>query len=141
MIEKFRNTSIITKILYILALILLFVWAVPAVIDYYSSVSKYEKSAKEIKSVSSKYALNTNAKPFSIEAFKESTKVLFSKVNINSADNNRYNVSIEMNREDIKSFHTFIETLSLRYLVQIEGALEFNANDDDIEVKMTLVEL
>jgi len=141
MVEKFKNTSIVTKILYILALILFFAWVIPSMVNYYSNVNKYEKSVKEIEKISSKYALTSEAKPFTIDAFKESTKVLFSKVDVNPISTNRYEVSIKMKREDIKSFHTFVETLSLRYLVQIEGALEFEANDDDIEAKMTLIEL
>jgi len=141
MVEKFKNTSIVTKILYILALILFFAWVIPSMVSYYSNVNKYEKSVNEIEKISSKYALTSEAKPFTVEAFKESAKVLFSKVDINPLSTNRYEVSIKMKREDIKSFHTFVETLSLRYLVQIDGALEFKANDEDIEAKMTLVKL
>jgi len=141
MLEKFKQTSLVTKILYLLAIVLFLVWVIPSMVNYYSNVNEYEKSLQEIHVTATKYSLNDDAKPFTADGFKANTETLFSNVVVSSSGDNRHEVTIKMKREDIKKFHTFVETLSLRYLVKIEDALEFKANDDNIEAKMILVEL
>lgn len=141
MLEKIKNTSLITKILYVLALVLFLVWVIPSMVSYYSNVNKYESNMKEIRQLSSKHGLSSNAQVFSVDTFKERTETLFTRVSVEEKGNNKHNVTIRMKREDIKAFHTFIETLSLRYLVQIVGALEFEENEDILTAKFTLVNL
>ena len=141
MLEKFKSTSIVTKILYLLAIVLFLVWVVPSMVNYYSTVSEYEKSRDEIQQVSKKYSIKEEAVPFTVDAFKERTERLFSKVTVTPLDMNKHSVSIQMKREDIAKFHTFIDTLTLTYLVEIEGDLKFESTDSLMEVKMVLVDL
>ena len=142
MFKKIKQISLVTKILYLLAVVLFFVWTLPTILSYYSNHNKYEKKLNEINEISSKYGLSSKAQPFSVDAFTKSLKTIFLDVTVAPKEEGNYDVDIKIRKEDLKEFHTFIETLSLRYLVQIEDNLVFKANDDDtINIKMRLVEL
>ena len=138
MLEKFKNISLVDKILYTLAIVLLLVWVVPTVLNYYSTQEEYTKAQDEIKKVAMKYSIEKEAEPFSVDSFNEKAKRLFSRVTVTPLDKQRYSVTIKMKKEDIDKFHTFIETLALQYLVQIDSELTFEANDNFVEAKMVL---
>jgi len=138
MLESIKNSSFLTKILYILAFILFVLWVIPTISSYYAKVNSYEKSVRELRTISSQHKLSTEIQKFSENSFQQSTKLLFSKVEIKNLGEKLYEVSITMKKEDLQSFHTFIETISLRYYVEIKNALEFKTEDETINVKMTL---
>jgi len=142
MLQKFKNISLLTKILYILALLVLLLWVVPTALNYYSNVEKYQNNIEEISQLSKKHAIDKEAQPFNADTFKSELEKEFSSVMVTSINDKRYDISIKMKKEEIQNFHKFLETISLRYLVEIEGDLEFNSNDkDEIEAKVTLVQL
>jgi len=138
MLESIKNSSFLTKILYILAFILFVLWVIPTISSYYAKVNSYEKSVRELRTISSQHKLSTEIQKFSENSFQQSTKLLFSKVEIKNLGEKLYEVSITMKKEDLQSFHTFIETISLRYYVEIKNALEFKTEDETINVKLTL---
>ena len=138
MSEKLKNLPTITKLLYLFAFILFIAWVIPLISTYYSNVNAYERNVQELKSVSSKHAISTQTQKFSETIFKQNTELLFSKVALKSLSEKRYEATITMKKEDLKSFHTFIETISLRYYVEIQNDLEFKTEDDIVKVKMTL---
>ena len=138
MLNKLKNLSIMTKLLYLFAFILFIVWIIPMMNTYYANVNAYEKNMKEIKMVSEKYGISTHAKKFSETSFTQDTELLFSKVSLKNMGDSLYEVNIRMKKEDLKSFHTFIETLSLRYYVEIKNKLEFKTEDEEVTVKFTL---
>jgi hypothetical protein len=142
MLEKFKNISLLSKILYALALLLLLLWVAPTAMGYYSNVSKYQENTQEISLLSKKYAIDGEAQPFSSDAFKEEAEKMFSSVTVTVVNETRHTITIKMKREELSDFHKFIESISLRYLVEIEGALEFNtADNEEIEVNITLVQI
>ena len=138
MLASIKNSSLLTKILYLFAFILFVAWVIPTISSYYTNVNSYEKSIKELKSISSKHGLSTETQKFSESSFKQQTELLFSKVDITNLGGQLYEIHITMKKEDLKSFHTFIETISLRYYVEIKDDLEFTTEDETIKVKMTL---
>ena len=138
MLETIKNSSLLTKLLYIFAFILFVISVIPKISAYYTSVNGYEKSLKELKSISSKYEISTKTKKFSEISFKQSSELLFSKVDIKNIGEQLYKVNITMRKEDLKSFHVFIETLALRYYVEIKNDLEFTTEAETINVKMTV---
>jgi thiamine monophosphate kinase len=111
---------------------------IPTINSYYTKLSNYENNIEELKNISSKHGLSIETQKFSESSFKQSSKLLFSKVDIKNLGGELYAVYITIKKEDLKSFHTFIETISLHYYVQIKGDLEFKTEDDIINVKMTL---
>lgn len=141
MLTKFKNLSLMTKLLYLFTLIVLAVWVIPQMTTYYSNVEKYKKNIQELENISTTHGLNLNTKKFSKELFKQDNQVLFSKVNVENIDDKTYIVNIAIKKENLKNFHTFIETISLKYYVKIEDALEFKTQDEVINVTMILKEL
>ena len=138
MLKTIKSLSLMTKLLYIVAFILFVVWVIPKISTYYSNVNIYEKNIQELQSISSKYGITSKAQKFSETIFKQDTELLFSKVKTKSLGDNTYEIHITMKKEDLKSFHTFIQTISLRYYVEIKNNLEFKTEDKIINVKMTL---
>jgi len=138
MSEKFKKLSTITKVFYLLALILFMAWVVPAISSYYGNVKTYQKSSKEVKALSSKYELSTQGEKFTEASFIKKSKPLFSNVAVKTLGNNRHEVTITMRPEDLKNFYNFIETISLRYRVKLKDDLNFTLNNKIITVKMQL---
>ena len=141
MLENLKNQSIVTKILYLLALLLFVFWVIPSMVSYYSDMENYKESKQEIVKVSSKYGLDVNTKVFNQEMFQENTEKIFQKVTVEKLDEKRYIINITMKKENLKNFHNFIDTLSLRYYVQIDGELKFIAKDDTVNVSFIILKL
>lgn len=138
MLESLKKISLLTKFIYLLALVIFIAWVVPAIMNYQNKSNNYEKSMQEIKQASSKYAITTKNQKFTSALFTKETLQLFSKVTVKDLGQQRYTIHINMKKEDIKKFKSFIETLSLRYLVEIENAIDFQAKEDDVQVTMTV---
>ena len=132
MLENLKNQSMVTKILYLLALLLFIAWVIPTMLSYYSNMERYQDSKQEISKLLSKYKIDRETQPFTKELFQQTTESIFDKVVVKRLDSNRYHIDIEMKREDLKNFHNFIDTLSLRYYVQIDGELKFEAKEDTV---------
>jgi len=141
MLENLKNQSIVTKVLYLLSLLLFILWVIPSMVSYYSDMEHYKGSQQEIAKLSSKYGVDGQTQPFSKELFQKNTEKIFEKVIVQNLDEKRYSIEIEMKREDLKNFHNFIDTLSLRYYVQIEGELKFTAKDDTVNAFFTISKL
>ena len=141
MLLKFQNLSLISKVAWALSLLILFIWVVPSMLSYKTALDKYEAKEKELSALSLKHGISSKAKPFDLQSFKNDLSSTFSEVSIVSVGNHDYDVLIEVEKEKIDAFHSFIETISLRYLVRVVGELEFKEKDKLLEVKLTLEEL
>ena len=141
MLENLKNQSMVTKILYLLALLLFILWVIPSMVSYYSDMEQYKGSQQEIAKLSSKYGVDVDTQLFSKELFQQHTETIFEKVTVENLNEKRYRIDIEMKQEDLKNFHNFIDTLSLRYYVQIEGDLKFKAKDDSVNASFVISKL
>ena len=141
MLENLKNQSMVTKILYLLALLLFILWVIPSMVSYYSDMEQYKGSQQEIAKLSSKYGVDVDTQLFSKELFQQNTETTFEKVTVKKLDEKRYRIDIELKQEDLKNFHNFIDTLSLRYYVQIEGDLKFKAKDDSVNASFVISKL
>ena len=133
-----KNTSFITKLLYLLALIIFIAWIIPTMNTYYSNINTYKENKEKLNNLAIKHSLSTETQKFSTKVFKQKSELLFSKVEIKDIGEKIYEVHITMKKEDLKSFHTFIETISLRYYVEITKELELTTEDEVITAKMIL---
>jgi len=138
MIDKIKSLPTMTKVLYVITFLLFIVWVLPTANSYFSNLSKYNTNMEEIKSISSKYGINKNAQKFSKESFKQNYQSLFTKIEVQELGNKLYLIHIEMKKEDLNKFHSFIETLALKYYVQLEENLEFITKDSAINVSFKL---
>ncbi|CAA6804648.1 MAG: Unknown protein, partial [uncultured Sulfurovum sp.] len=85
-----------------------------------------------------KHGINEKPRKFSEALFKKDTELLFSKVTTQPLEEKQYIINIQMKKEDLKKFHTFLDTLSLKYYVQINDDLEFTTEDEIVNAKITL---
>ena len=141
MLENLKNQSMVTKVLYLLTLLLFILWVIPSMVSYYSDMEQYKGSQQEIAKLSSKYGVDVDTQLFSKELFQQNTETIFEKVTVKNLNEKRYRIDIEMKQEDLKNFHNFIDTLSLRYYVQIEGELKFKAKDDIVNASFVISKL
>ena len=141
MLENFKNQSIVTKVLYLLALLLFIAWVIPSMVSYYSDMEHYKGSQQEVAKLSSQYGVEVETQIFTKERFQKNTESIFEKVTVEQIDAKRYKINIAMKREDLKNFHKFIDTLSLHYYVKIEGALMFKAKENVVNASFILLTL
>jgi len=138
MLLKIKNLSMLNKVLFFISLLLLFVWVIPTMVSYYKDVQQYDIKNKELQSISMKNDISGEAKAFNSQDFKTEMEELFSSVNISSMKDNKYEVNIAMDRDNIEKFNKFLETLSLRYLVKVVGPLNFEERNKRLEVDFTV---
>ena len=138
MLKNLKNSSLGTKIVYLLTLLILLGWSVPTMFTYFSNEKTFEKTETEINRLSSKFGLNYQTVTFDSKVFKESTEEKFEACNVLPLENSQYSVTLKMKREDIEAFNKFIKSLSLRYYVKVKAPLTFEAKDEVLMAKMTL---
>ena len=133
-----KKIPLVTKLVYLFTLILFILWVIPTILSYMNNLNEYKERTQELNNISSKYAINGETKEFSQEQFKEDTKQIFSQVVIKELEEKNYKINIKMKQENLKSFNSFLETLSLRYYVKVTQPLEFNVKDEIINLTMTV---
>jgi len=132
-----KSSSLLTKLVLIFSLLILVLWSVPNMLHYYESVESYEIKRNELQEACLKYNISENNEKIKIEALMEEMESLFSKVKVDlqSKSENEYAITLLIDKNKIKKFNTFIETLSLRYLVKVkDNELHFEEKDQLIEV-------
>ena len=141
MLRGLRELPLISKILFIISLLVLFLWVIPSMYNYFKNVQAEESKISTLQKTASKYGIAGNAKKFDKESFIQSAEESFSKAVVEFTGDKAYDVTIEVSKDEIDTFTTFLETLSLRYLVEIAGPLKLEEKDKIIEIKMSLREL
>lgn len=141
MFAGLKKISLLSKILFVLSLVVLFIWVIPKMVNYYENVHQYEIKVKELEKISAQHDVTEEAKPFNLELFKQETAILSSNVLVESPEEKVYNLTIYLDKDKISNFNNFLKTLSLRYLVKIDGALRFEEKEKVLEVKMTFKEI
>jgi len=122
--------------------VLLFIWVVPKIFNYYQNSKNYDNKKNELKEMYSRYNILDKAEKFSLKAFKKDAESIFSDVRVEEKEDNEYVVVLQIEKNRIKEINSFIETLSLHYLVQIKDSeLKFEDKNQMIELKFILEEL
>jgi len=137
-LTKLKNLSFMTKLLYLASIIVFALWVIPQMQTYYTNVNKYKQRVQALENISTNYNIELNTKEFSKELFKKNSELLFEKVEIDDLDDGTHRVNISIKKEDLKSFHTFLETLALKYYVEIEEDLLFQIEAETIKIRMML---
>ncbi len=138
MIKTLKKLPLVTKLIYLLTLVLFISWVIPTIFSYMSDLNEYKERTQAFNNISSRYAITTESKIFSEVNFKADTKALFSQVSVKELGEKNYKINIKMKQENLKSFKSFLETLSLRYYVKVTQPLEFNVKDEMINLTMTV---
>ena len=141
MLSGLKQLPLVSKILFIISLLVLFIWVIPSMFNYFKHVQEQENKVSELKKVSVKYGVAGKAKVFNKDAFIEETKKELSNVTVNSSGDKAYDITFEVSKDKLDSFTTLLETLSLRYRVEVTSALQSEEKDKLIEIKMSIREL
>ncbi len=141
MLKGLKELPLISKILFGISLVILFVWVIPSMVNYFKNVQKQELKVSELQKSASKYGIAGSAKPFDKEHFIQEMLKSVSKTTVEFTGDKSYDVNIEIEKDKIDNFNALLETLSLQYLVEITSPLEFEEKDKLIEVKMSIREL
>ncbi len=141
MLAGLKQLSLISKILFIISLIILFVWVIPTMVNYFKNVQTQEQQINALQKNASKYGISGNAKKFNKENFVQDALKNVSKASVESLDDKSYAIKLEVEKDKITHFNKFLETLSLRYLVKVITPITFKEKEKFIEIKMTIQEL
>lgn len=141
MLAGLKQLPLVSKILFILSLVILLAWVIPTMINYLKNVKVQEEQISQLTKSSLKYAITVDAKNFNEESFTQDALKYVSKASVKSLDDKSYAIQLEVDKDKINDFNTFLETLSLRYLVKIISPITFKEQEKLIEIKMTIQEL
>jgi len=141
MLAGLKQLPLVSKILFALSLVILLAWVIPTMVNYLKNVKAQEEQIIQLKKSSSKYGITENAKNFNKDSFIEDALKNVSKASVKFLDDKSYAIELEVEKDKINNFNTFLETLSLRYLVKIVSPITFKEQDKLIEIKMTIQEL
>jgi hypothetical protein len=79
-------------------------------------------------------AKNIEAKEFDEIAFTKETKSLFTETKVSKIDKNVYKVVFLLNKNQIDKLHSYLEAVAFKYLVKIDGAIEYQENNGTLKV-------
>lgn len=128
-----------SKILFVLSVVVLVVWVVPNMIEYYSNVKSYETKETALKRMALSQGIQEDAKLFDKILFLEETKKLFETVLVEPLEDGAYEVVIGVNMAEMDKFHKFLKAISLRYKVRVDNNLIYETEADKmLKVKFTL---
>ena len=139
-----KSTGLITKLLLIASLLILALWSIPRMLNYYETVDSYSTKKSELEEARVKYNISQDAQKMKLDAFEKEIKSIVSDIKIEpqAKPKSGYSVTLQMDKNKIKKFNSFIETLSLRYLVKIkDNKLSFIEKEPLLEVKFILESL
>jgi len=141
MLSGLKQLSLFSKIVFIVSLVILFVWVIPTMVNYLKNVQIQEQQLSDLQKNSLKYGIAEDAKQFNEKSFLQDALKYVSKASVSSLGDKSYNLRIEVDKDKIKNFNMFLETLSLRYLVKVVSPITFKEEEKFIEIKMTIQEL
>jgi hypothetical protein len=139
-----KLSGVITKLLLIASVLILVLWSVPRMLNYYEIIDSYSIKKSELQEARIKYNISQDTKKIKIDTFEQELNTIVSdaKIEPRYAPQSGYNITLQIDKNKIKRFNNFIETLSLCYLVKIKNnKLSFEEQDQQLEVKFILENL
>ena len=137
-----KPSGFIPKLLLLGTLILLFIWVIPQILNHYEHIKSYNNKKSKLEETYRKYNIVNKAQKINLETFKKETESIFSDVRVELKEGNEYAVTLQVDKNKIEKINSFIESLSLHYLVKIKNSeLKFEDKKQIIEVKFFLEEL
>jgi len=130
--------SPMTKIWFVVSLLILFAWVIPTMVSYYKNQKLYNQKEELLNNLDYREGAQLEAKPFHSEVFKNDAKKYFEKVEVSSMDNDAYEVHIAMDKAKIGMFSSFLKNLSMDYAVRVEDGILFEDSNESINITMIL---
>ena len=136
--QKLKRISPMTKIWFVVSLLILLLWVIPTMVSFYKKQKIYNSKVQELTVLDKREGTRAEAKAFHVGVFKKDAERYFSSVEVNSIANNAYEVDIMMEKSQVSTFNSFLKKISLEYIIGIEDNLLFNEINDSMSVKMVL---
>ena len=128
----------ITKICFVISLLVLFLWSIPTMVSYYKNKKLYENRVEQLNRLDQRTGGHLDAKPFHSEVFRVDAENYFNSVKVMSVQDNAYEVIIIINKEKISDFHTFLENISLNYAVNVNNDIDYEEVNKSMRIKMVI---
>jgi len=128
-----KTLSPITKVWFVISLLVLLLWVVPNMVSYYKNQKLYNQKVSQIEKLD-KRENRLDAKKFHSEVFRADAKEYFDKVEVVSIPNNSYRVSILLKKEALPKFHSFLKDISLNYRVSIADNIVYKEVNKSMQV-------
>ena len=132
-----KTLSPMTKILFIISLVVLLLWVIPTMVSFYKNQKLYTQKVSQIEMLD-KRENPLDAKHFHSEVFRADAENFFDKVEVLSAPDNLYNVTFLFKKEILSTFHTFLKNISLNYKVSIEESVIYEEVDKSMRVNIVV---
>jgi hypothetical protein len=129
----FKSISPITKIFFAFSLLVLFLWVIPTTISYYKNQKIYNQKVIELNQLDSRKT-QIDAKLFHVDNFKIDAKKYFDNVDVISAPNDKYKVTISFHIDALPKFYNFFKNISLNYRVLVEDNIIYKEKNKSIKV-------
>jgi hypothetical protein len=111
-------------------------------LNHYQNIKSYDTKKSELEEIYLKYNILDKAKKFNLEVFKKESESIFSDVQVEPIEGNEYRVTLQVDKNKIQKINSFIESLSLHYLVKVKDSeLKFEEKNQVIEVQFILEKL
>ena len=124
-----------TKLLFVVSLLLLFLWVIPTMVSYYKNEKIYNQKIAELEKLDTR-EVHSEVKRFHAEVFKIDAETYFDKVSVTSIPNNKYKIDILFKKEAIPKFNAFLRDLSLNYRVSLDDKLVYKDVNKLLKVTM-----
>ncbi len=119
--KKIKSISPMTKLWFLISLLVLGLWVVPTMVSFYKNQKIYNTKTALLNSLDHREGAQLEAKPFHSEVFRQDAEEYFDKVEVSSVENDDYEVIVHVKQQDLNTFHTFIKNLSMDYAIKIEN--------------------
>jgi hypothetical protein len=132
-----KTLSPITKIWFVISLLVLILWVIPNMVSYYKNQKLYTQKISQIEKLD-KRENRLDAKNFHSEVFRADAEIFFDKVEVVSALNDSYMVTMLFTKEALPKFHSFLRDISLNYKVSIEDNIVYEDINKSIKANMVV---
>ena len=138
MINRLKTISPMTKVWFVVSLLVLILWVIPNMVSYYKNQKLYNQKTIELKELDHRENSNIEAKPFHSEVFKTDAEEKFEKVEVVSTLDDSYKVTIVFPKESLLIFLDFLKNISLNYKVAVDNSILYEEIDKSMRVTIII---
>ena len=134
MINRLKEISPMTKVWFVVSLLVLILWVIPNMVSFYKNQKLYGQKTAQLRELDHRENSNIDAKPFHSEVFKTDAEEIFDKVEVVSTVDDSYKVTILFPKESLAVFLNFLKSISLNYKVSVDDKILYEEIDKSMRV-------
>jgi len=136
--NKLTSISPLTKLGFLMALLVLGLWVIPTMVSFYKNQKIYNQKVELLNTLDHREGAQLEAKTFHSEVFRHDAEQYFDKVEVSSVADDDYEVILDVDPKSLDQFHTFLRNLSMDYAVKVEDGVHYHENNGSMRIKMIL---